>query len=212
MAADSASVVPGGSAFARDHSRPLTVGKASVHPVADKDTQSTNLIFAYLGCAAVWLVIGTFIGEYLGIKFSSPDMDHLPWLSYGRLRPVHTNTVFWGWSSLALIALAFYVVPKTSNRRLYSFPLAWASLALINLSVVIGDVLLMSGVNNGGQEYREYVWPVMAIFAAGAILVAYDLMQTIAKREVEEIYISNWYIVAAFLWTIAVVVIAYLPF
>jgi cytochrome c oxidase cbb3-type subunit 1 len=203
---------PAGNGRAHEHSRPLAVPKASLRPQPERDTAWTNLIYAYLGCAAFWLVVGTFIGEYLGIKLTAPDLEHVPWLSYGRLRPVHTNTVFWGWSSLALIALALYVVPKTSNRRLYSFPLAWVSLALINLSVVIGDVLLMSGVNNGGQEYREYVWPVMAIFAAGAILVAYDLMQTIAKREVEEIYISNWYIVAAFLWTIAVVVIAYLPF
>lgn len=197
---------------AHDHSRPLAVGKASLNPVPERDTAVTNLIFAYLGCAAVWLVIGTFIGEYLGIKFSVPYMDHVPWLSYGRLRPVHTNTVFWGWSSLALIALALYVVPKTRNRRLFSIPLAWASLVLINVAVVVGDVLLLSGINNGGQEYREYVWPVQAVFAVGPMLVAYNLIQTIAKRDVEEIYISNWYIVAAFLWTSVVLVIAYLPF
>ncbi len=212
MTGDSASVAGNGKARTGDHSRPLAVTKARLNPVADRDTGATRLIFAYLACAAAWLVIGTFIGEYLGIKFSSPDMDHLPWLSYGRLRPVHTNTVFWGWSSLALIALALYVVPKTSNRRLFSIPLAWTSLVLINVAVVVGDILLMSGINNGGQEYREYVWPVQAVFALGAILVAYNLIQTIAKRDVEEIYISNWYIVAAFLWTAVVLVIAYLPF
>src|SRR5690606_38007109 len=150
---------PAGNGRAHEHSRPLAVPKASLRPQPERDTAWTNLIYAYLGCAAFWLVVGTVIGEYPGIQLTAPHLEHVPWLSYGRLRPVHTNTVFWGWSSLALIALALYVVPKTSNRRLYSFPLAWVSLALINLSVVIGDVLLMSGVNNGGQEYREYVWP-----------------------------------------------------
>jgi cytochrome c oxidase cbb3-type subunit 1 len=40
--------------------------------------------------------------EYLGIKFVAPDVDQISWLSFGRLRPVHTNTVFWGWASLAM--------------------------------------------------------------------------------------------------------------
>ena len=217
MAADSAAASPGNAATrrdgaTRDHARPFTEPKASLNPVADSDTPLTNLIYAYLGFATLWLVVGTLVGEYLGIKFTSPDLEHVPWLSYGRLRPVHTNTVFWGWSSLALIGLSLYVVPKTSNRRLYSLPLAWVSLVLINLAVVVGGVLLLAGVNNGGQEYREYIWPVQGLFAIGAILVAYNLIQTVAKRAVEEIYIANWYIVAAFLWTIAVVVIAYLPF
>ena len=79
------------------------------------------------------------------------------------------------------------------------------------MSVLAGDLLLMAGINNGGQEYREFIWPVQAVFALGVVLVAYNLIRTIADRGVEEIYISNWYIMAAFLWTIALVVIAYIP-
>ena len=107
--------------------------------------------------------------------------------------------------------MALYVVPKTSRRKLFSFPLAYLSLLLINASVLIGNVLLMSGINNGGQEYREYIWPVQAVFATGVILVAYNLIRTIATRDLEEIYISNWYIMGGLLWTIALLVIAYVP-
>ncbi|MDT3680175.1 MAG: cbb3-type cytochrome c oxidase subunit I [Burkholderiaceae bacterium] len=192
--------------------RPLTVGKARVEAVAETDVEWTRLIFAYLACATVWLIVGTLIGSYLSVKFVAPDVDHVSWLSFGRLRPVHTNTVFWGWTSLAMIALALYVVPKTSQRRLYSFPIAWTSLALMNVAVVVGGALLMMGINNGGQEYREYVWPAMGLFAAGTVLTAYNLIRTIADRGIEEIYISNWYIIAGFLWTIALVTIAYVPF
>ncbi|MEO8484258.1 MAG: cbb3-type cytochrome c oxidase subunit I [Acidobacteriota bacterium] len=191
--------------------RPLAAQKARVEPVADTDTAWVRLVFNYVGSATVWLVLGTLVGEYLGIKFVAPDIDHVSWLSFGRLRPVHTNTVFWGWSSLAMIGMSLYVVPKTSRRRLFSFPLAYLSLALINASVLVGDVLLMSGINNGGQEYREYIWPVQAVFATGVVLVAYNLMRTIATRNLDEIYISNWYIMGGLLWTIALLVIAYLP-
>lgn len=191
--------------------RPFVTSKSSVESVADADPAWTWLIFAYIACGTFWLLIGTLVGEYLGLKFAWPDLDHISWLSYGRLRPVHTNTVFWGWSSLAMIALALYVVPKTSQRRLYSLPMAWVALALINLAVLAGDLLLMAGINNAGQEYREYIWPAMGLFAAGITLVAYNLIRTIIDRAIEEIYISNWYIMGAFLWTIALAVIAYIP-
>lgn len=55
-----------------------------------------KLILWYISCAILWLVLGTTVGMYLGIKFVAPDTDHLSWLSFGRLRPVHTNIVFWG--------------------------------------------------------------------------------------------------------------------
>ncbi|MBZ0072845.1 MAG: cbb3-type cytochrome c oxidase subunit I [Gammaproteobacteria bacterium] len=192
--------------------RPLVVGKARIESTIESDTAWTRLIYVYLAFSTLWLLVGTLVGAYLSIKFTAPDVDHIHWLSFGRLRPVHTNTVFWGWTSLAMIALVLYVVPKTSQRRLYSFPLAWTSLILINLAVIIGDLCLMGGINNGGQEYREYIWPVMALFAAGVVLTAYNLIRTIAARGVEEIYISNWYIMGGFLWTSVLVTIAYLPF
>jgi cytochrome c oxidase cbb3-type subunit 1 len=192
--------------------RPFVVGKARVEAAAENDTAWTRLIYVSLAYATLWLIIGTLIGVYLSIKFTAPDVDHVPWLSFGRLRPVHTNTVFWGWTSQAMIALALYVVPKTSQRRLHSFALAWTSLALTNLAVIIGGLCLMAGINNGGQEYREYVWPVMALFAAGVVLTAYNLIRTIAGRGIEEIYISNWYIMGGFLWTSVLLTIAYVPF
>ena len=167
-------------------SRPLVVAKARVEPVADSDTEWVRLVFGYLSWATAWLVFGTLVGEYIGIKFVLPDLEHVPWLGFGRLRPVHTNTVFWGWSTLAMISMALYVVPKTSRRRLHSFPLAHLSLWLINASVLIGNVLLMSGISNGGQEYREYIWPVQAVFAIGVILVAYNLIRTIAARNIRK--------------------------
>lgn len=191
--------------------RPFVVSKPPAGANADKDTAMTRLIFAYVGAAAMWLLLGTLAGEYLGIKFLVPDVDHVSWLSYGRLRPVHTNTVFWGWSSLAMIGLALYVVPKSSRRRLFSLRLAWIALWLINLSVLTGNLLLMWGVNNAGQEYREYIWPAMGLFAAGIVLLAYNFIRTIADRAIEEIYIANWYIMGAFLWTTALAVLAYIP-
>ncbi|HEY0743517.1 MAG TPA: cbb3-type cytochrome c oxidase subunit I [Chryseosolibacter sp.] len=170
-----------------------------------------KLILWYLGCAAFWLVFGTTVGEYLGIKFVAPETDSVSWLSFGRLRPVHTNAVFWGWSSLAMLGLACYVVPKVSNTTLASIRKGWIALWLINSAVVLGTFCLMAGINNGGGEYREYIWPVMALFGGGLVISLVNFLQTIAKRKSSEIYISNWYIVSAIIFTLVIAFIAYWP-
>ncbi len=175
------------------------------------DPQLSRLVIWYLGCAIFWLVFGTTIGEYLGIKFVAPDIDHQSWLSFGRLRPVHTNAVFWGWSSLAMLGLGHYVVPIVSNTPLASLRKGWITLTLINASVVIGTACLMIGINNGGGEYREYVWPVMALFGAGLLVSLSNFMKTVARRTTHEIYISNWYIISAVMFTLVIAVIAYWP-
>lgn len=176
------------------------------------DPQLSRLILWYIGSATFWLLFGTSIGEYLGIKFVAPDVDHISWLSFGRLRPVHTNAVFWGWASLGMLGLGYYIVPTVSNTPLSSMKQGWLTLIFINTSVILGTFCLMSGINNGGGEYREYIWPVMLLFAVGLVLTLINFLKTIAKRKTKEIYISNWYMVAAVIFAIVIVLVAYLPF
>lgn len=171
----------------------------------------TKLILWYLGCATFWLLFGTTVGEYVGIKFIAPDIDHYSWLSFGRLRPVHTNAVFWGWASMAMLGLAYYVIPRVSNVPIASIKAGYRTLILINASVILGSLFLMAGVNNGGGEYREYIWPVMALFGIGVIISLKNFYKTIAKRTMKEIYVSNWYIVSAMMFLLVIAFVAYWP-
>ena len=175
------------------------------------DPQLSKLVLWYLICATFWLLFGTTIGEYVGIKFVAPDADHLSWLSFGRLRPVHTNSVFWGWASLGMLGLGYYVVPRVGNRPLYSYKLGWYSLYLINATVLLGSLALMDGINNGGGEYREYIWPIMLLFGIGLVLTLINFLKTIARRATKEIYISNWYIVSAIMFCLVIATVAYVP-
>ncbi|TWR24433.1 cytochrome oxidase subunit I [Mucilaginibacter pallidiroseus] len=177
----------------------------------DLDKALVKVVLWYLVSATAWLVLGTSVGEYLGIKFVAPDADHVSWLSFGRLRPVHTNMVFWGWSSLAMLGLGYYVVPRVSNTVVFSIRLAYWSLILVNSAVLGGSLTLMAGINNGGGEYREYIWPVMALFGGGIFVTLYNYYRTIGKRTTTEIYISNWYIVAAMMFVIVIVLVGYIP-
>ncbi len=180
-------------------------------PRPNIDLNLTRLILWYLACATFWLIVGTTIGEYLGIKFVAPDADHFSWLSFGRLRPVHTNAVFWGWASLAMLGLGYYVIPRVSNTSIHSIKTGYYSLILINAAVIIGSICLMAGINNGGGEYREYTWPVMALFGIGVFISLQTYFTTIAHRKTKEIYVSNWYIIAAMMFVLVIAVVAYWP-
>lgn len=176
------------------------------------DSRLAKLVLWYIGTSAFWLLFGTTVGQYLGIKFIAPDADQLSWLSFGRLRPVHTNAVFWGWASLGMLGLGHYIVPRVSNVPLASLRYGWYSLILINLTVLVGTISLMAGINNGGGEYREYIWPIMLPFAVALALTLINFLTTIARRKTTEIYISNWYMVSAIIFTIVIALVAYLPF
>ena len=191
------------------------------NPLFDEKNKSTTkievsselkkIVMWYLSSAAFWLVIGTLVGQYVGMKFVWPEMDNSAWLSFGRLRPVHTNTVFWGWASMAMIGLGHFVIVRTSNRELFSYKNSKIAFWLMNSAVALGNLALMSGINNGGGEYREYIWPIMLLFAIGLGMTFTNFYKTVARRKISEIYISNWFILAALIWTIVITVIAYLP-
>src|SRR5690606_8924175 len=183
--------------------------KSQARPYIEPDL--TKLILWYLGCATFWLLFGTTVGEYVGIKFVAPDVDHYSWLSFGRLRPVHTNAVFWGWASLAMLGLAYYVIPRVSNVPIASIKTGYRTLILVNASVILGSLFLMAGINNGGGEYREYIWPVMALFGIAVFISLQNFFRTIAKRTTKEIYVSNWYIISAMMFLLVIAVVAYWP-
>src|SRR5699024_11026236 len=74
---------------------PFVSEKKYLREAINVDPGLRKLIMAFIGMSVFWIVFGTSVGEYLGIKFVAPDADHVAWLSFGRLRPGHTNTVFW---------------------------------------------------------------------------------------------------------------------
>jgi cytochrome c oxidase cbb3-type subunit 1 len=111
--------------------------------------------------ATFWLLFATAVGVLMAYKFGAPEFWPGAWLTFGRLRPIHTNDPFWGWASLALVGLAYYYVAARSSRtRLYSPRLAWIGLALFNLAAAAGTIALALGFNDGDLEYREWPWPI----------------------------------------------------
>lgn len=186
------------------------VSPPAAHPVPD-DRELARVFSLYTICSTLWLVFATAVGVLLALKLTYPELGTAPALTFGRLRPIHTNDTFYAWASPALIGLALYVAAKSSGTRLYSVKLAWVTLILLNLAAIIGTVALDLGFNNGDQEYREWLWWIRVILGAGLVTAAWNMIATVARREGNDIYLSNWYTIGGTLWTIIIVAVTLVP-
>ncbi|HEX7387646.1 MAG TPA: cbb3-type cytochrome c oxidase subunit I [Castellaniella sp.] len=183
-----------------------------VAPLADPDVELTRIFSAYTMCGTIWLIFATAVGVLLALKLVYPELlsTALP-LTFGRLRPIHTNDTFYAWASPAMIGLAFYIAAKSSGARLYSTKLAWVVLVLLNVAAIVGTVALDLGFNNGDQEYREWLPWIRMILALALVLTAWNLIGTVARRVGKDIYLSNWYTMGGTLWTIIIFLITLTP-
>jgi cytochrome c oxidase cbb3-type subunit I len=175
------------------------------------DRQLVSVFCAYIITATFWLLFATAIGVLLAYKFGAPDFAPGPWLTFGRLRQIHTNDTFWGWASPALVGLAYYVAARSSRTSLYSSRLAWIGLVLFTVAAIAGTIALDLGHSDGNLEYREWPWPIRLIFVAALAITAWNLIGTVLHRATEDIYLSNWYTIGAVLWTCINATVAILP-
>ena len=179
---------------------------------AEQEDQALVRVFAaYTISATAWLIFSTFVGILLAYKFGAPEFGSGAWLTFGRLRPIHTNATFYGWASIALVGLAYYVAVRSCRTSLYSLRLAWVGLWLFNLAAVAGTIALDLGYNDGNLEFREWPWPIRLIFLAALVVTAWNLVATVARRTTDDIYLSNWYTMGGVLWTCIIAVVAVLP-
>ena len=173
----------------------------------------------YLLSAGVWLLLGGAVGLLEAFRLVNPEvLGDIEWLNFGRMRPVHTMTVLFGWASMALVGMSFYVVAKSAwlpmHKAMTKAELFFANLALAlwNAGIVIGGVALMSGDVNAGREYREYpLYAMLPIFLAVGI-VGVIFWRLVSRRTVEGVYISCWFVLASCFWIAIVVIMGYQPF
>jgi len=159
------------------------------------------LIRAWLAWGLAWLLIFPTVGAIVSLKFNRPELlDGAAWLSFGRLRPIHVNGVIWGAFSTLFIGLCHYVVPRLTGVRLWREDRNWWLLAVWNLNLAVGVVLLALGWNRG-WEAGELPLPTVIVLFLALVWLTIQFLVTIARRTSPPLYVSLWYLIAAFVWT-----------
>ncbi|MES9963506.1 MAG: cytochrome-c oxidase, cbb3-type subunit I [Candidatus Sedimenticola sp. 20ELBAFRAG] len=143
--------------------------------------------------AIVYVVVGALVGVYIASELAWPVLNFdSPYLTFGRLRPLHTNAVIFAFGGCVLMATAFYSVQRTCGVRLWSDKMAWFTFWGWNAIIVSAVVTLPLGLTSG-KEYAELEWPIDIAIAVVWLSYAFNFIMTIATRKSSHIYVSNWF-------------------
>jgi len=169
------------------------------------DNQSTynySVVRQFTVMTVVWGIVGMLVGVIIAAQLIWPELNLASWLSYGRLRPLHTNAVIFAFGGCALFATSYYVVQRTCHARLFSDGLAAFTFWGWQAVIVLAAVTLPLGYTSG-KEYAELEWPIDILITLVWVAYAVVFFGTLAKRKVSHIYVANWFF-GAFILTIAV--------
>ncbi|MDR6583904.1 cytochrome-c oxidase, cbb3-type subunit I [Herbaspirillum sp. BH-1] len=151
----------------------------------------------------LWGVVGMLVGVFIAAQLAWPELNMgIPWLSFGRLRPLHTNAVIFAFGGSALMATSYYVVQRTCQVRLFSDFLAAFTFWGWQVVIVGAAVSLPLGFTRG-KEYAELEWPLTILIAVVWVAYAVVFFGTIVKRKVQHIYVANWFY-GAFIIAVAI--------
>ena len=154
-----------------------------------------NTALAFIVSGVAWMVVGTCFGFLGGVQLVGPDLiGKIPWLTFGRVRAMHTNMVMFGFVVTTLVGVGFHIVPRLARTPLFSERLGLASVFTWNLSLLAGVVALGLGYTQS-REYAELFWPSDLGIVFTFVLMLYNLTSTVMRRREPLLYVSIWYIV-----------------
>ncbi|MBH0028610.1 cytochrome-c oxidase, cbb3-type subunit I [Pseudoalteromonas sp. SWN29] len=171
--------------------------------VASQTEYNYKVVRQFAIMTVIWGIVGMSIGVLIAAQLAWPALNFdTPWLTYSRLRPLHTNAVIFAFGTSALFATSYYVVQRTCQTRLFSDKLAAFSFWGWQLVIVLAVITLPLGITST-KEYAELEWPIDILIAVVWIVYAVVFFGTLIKRKVSHIYVANWFY-AGFIITVAV--------
>lgn len=156
-------------------------------------TYDDGVIRQFSIMAVVWGVVGMLMGVIIASQLVWPELNlGLPWTSFGRLRPLHTNAVIFAFGGCTLFATSYYVVQRTSQTKLFCPKLASFTFWGWQLVILAAAISLPLGYTQG-KEYAELEWPIDILIAVVWVAYAIVFFGTIGTRKVKHIYVANWF-------------------
>ena len=167
------------------------------------NTYNDTVVRQFTIMTVVWGIVGFLMGVIIAAQLRWPDLTaDISWLSYGRLRPLHTNAVIFAFGGSALFACSYYIVQRTCHVRLFLGKLAALTFWGWQLVIVLAAITLPLGLTQG-KEYAELEWPIDLLIAVVWVSYGIVFFGTIVKRRIKHIYVANWFF-GAYIITVAV--------
>jgi cytochrome c oxidase cbb3-type subunit 1 len=154
---------------------------------------SDTVVRGFALMSVVYGIVGMLVGVIIASQLAWPELNlGIPWLSYGRLRPLHTNAVIFAFGGCALFATSYHVVQRTCQTQLFMPKLAMFTFIGWNIVILSAVVTLPLGFTQA-KEYAELEWPIDILIAIVWVAYAVVFFGTIGKRKISHIYVANWF-------------------
>jgi len=171
--------------------------------MAAQETYNYKVVRQFAVMTVIWGIVGMLVGVWIAAEMAWPALNmDIPWLTFSRLRPLHTNAVIFAFGGSALFATSYYVAQRTCHVRLFSDKLAAFTFWGWQVVIVAAAISFPLGITQS-KEYAELEWPIDILITLVWVAYAIVFFGTLVKRKVSHIYVANWFY-GAFILTIAV--------
>jgi cytochrome c oxidase cbb3-type subunit I/II len=165
-------------------------------PRLEKFTYNDHIVRKFAMATAVWALVATLAGLLLALQLVMPQLSFgLPYLTFGRLRPLHTNAAIFAFAGNAIFAAVYYSSQRLLKARMWSDKLSSFHFWGWQLIIVSAAITLPLGISQS-KEYAELEWPIDLAIAVVWVAFGINLFATIAKRRVRHIYVAIWFYIA----------------
>ena len=162
-----------------------------------------KIVRNFLYASIVFGVVGMLVGLILALMFLFPNLTSgISFLSFGRLRPLHTNAVIFAFVGNAMFAGVYYSMQRLLKARMFSDLLSKIHFWGWQLIIVAAAITLPLGYTTS-KEYAELEWPIDIAIALIWVVFGINMIGTIIKRRERHIYVAIWFYIATFV-TVAV--------
>ncbi|MGB5873821.1 MAG: cytochrome-c oxidase, cbb3-type subunit I [Bacteroidota bacterium] len=169
----------------------------------ERFTYDNRLVRAFAVATVVWAVVGMLVGVIIAFQMFIPELNaNLQYITFGRIRPLHTNAVIFAFVGNAIFMGLYYSLVRLCKTALYSNVLGWIHFWGWQLIIVSAALTFPLGITTS-KEYAELEWPIDIAIAVVWVVFAVNMFGTIIKRRERHMYVAIWFYVATVI-TVAV--------
>ncbi len=173
---------------------------SSHYSVADLDRSARYVVLFLILSGVFWLLFGTLLALLASVKMHLPDwLGDFGWLTFGRVRPLHLNTMVYGWASMTGAGVALWMLSRLLKTPIHLRGYIIVAGAVWNLALLVGSVQILAGFSRG-IEWLEFPVSTMVVIVLCVIVISASTILMVMTRRIKQLYVSVWYILAAFLW------------
>ncbi len=154
-----------------------------------------RIVRAFAWATLLWGVVGMLVGLIVSMQLFLPELNLTSWLSFGRIRPLHTNAVIFAFVGNAIFTGVYYSLQRLLKARMFSDALSNAHFWMWQLIIVAAAITLPLGISTS-KEYAELEWPIDIAITLTWVVFGINMFGTIIKRREKHIYVGIWFYIA----------------